>query len=137
MERLLTADLALAYLRELSTDMLAGIVIGGGRRLAGPQALEAPARALLEAARGSEDLALRTGAGWVFAARSPAAALVVVFGPHTLAGLVHHDVCDVLRLLDPRAAPASADAAEPAPAEALAVLDEACARVRTAAPAYR
>jgi hypothetical protein len=91
----ISPDLALAYVRELSTDVRAGVVLSaGGELLAGDPALAAPARALLACAEGP-DVAVRTGRGVVVAARGAGggaggagggtvvagAALVVVCGP--------------------------------------------------------
>ena len=53
----LTPALALDYVRELSTDVLAGVALAaGGERLAGPEELAAPARALLAAAGAAAEL---------------------------------------------------------------------------------
>ena len=100
MDPLLTPDLALAYLRELSLDVLAVVVLDAdGRHLAGERKLSAPGRALLEVAEVEGGLALRTRAGWVFGARGPHAGVVAATGPLSLPGLVLHDVLVTASLL--------------------------------------
>jgi hypothetical protein len=96
----LTPDLALTYLRELSADITAAIVLdAAGERLAGPPALHAPARGLLAATPGPADLHGRTPAGAVFAARDDAHQLLVATGPLALPGLVLHDLRTALAAL--------------------------------------
>ena len=93
-----TPDLALAYLRELSADIRASVLLDArGERLAGPEALVAPARALLRDA--PAELEARTDAGAVFAARDGDRQLVAVTGPLALPGLTRHDLRTVLRAL--------------------------------------
>ena len=104
MEPTLTPHLALAYLRELSTDVHGGIVLGpGSTRLAGEPAIETGARALLRAGGGSDWLQVRASAGWVFAACCAEGAVVLVTGPHALPGLVRHDLGAVVEMLFPEA----------------------------------
>src|SRR5438105_3361730 len=94
----LTPDLALAFLRELSADLTAAVVLdAAGERLAGPAALHAPARDLLAAA--PPGLHGRTAAGAVFAARDDAHQLVVATGPLALPGLTRHDLWTTLAAL--------------------------------------
>lgn len=97
----LTPDLALAFLRELSADLTAAVLLdAAGERLAGPAALHAPARELLAAAPpGPAELHGRTAAGAVFAARDHAHQLVVATGPLALPGLTHHDLRAALAAL--------------------------------------
>ena len=77
----LTPALALDYVRELSTDVLAGVALGAaGERLAGPEELAAPARALLAAAGAAAELEAATAGGCVCAVRSERHALVVACG---------------------------------------------------------
>src|SRR3954464_7477623 len=67
----LTPELALDYLRELSADVRAGVVLrADGRRLAGPDALAEPARRLLAALPDADEAEVSTGDGNVFAGRS-------------------------------------------------------------------
>ncbi len=100
MEPSLTPDLAVAYLGELSLDVLAAVVLDGrGGYLAGSLALTGPAGALLEAAEAAEGVAIRTRRGWVVGARSETVGVVVAAGPLTLAGLMRHDVLEVVHLL--------------------------------------
>jgi hypothetical protein len=97
----LTPELALAYLRELSADVTAAVLLDpAGERLAGPAALHAPARDLLAAAPpGPAELYGRTPAGAVFAARDDAHQLVVATGPLALPGLTRHDLRTALAAL--------------------------------------
>jgi hypothetical protein len=97
----LTPDLALTFLRELSADMTAAIVLdAAGERLAGPPTLHAPARELLAAAPpGPAELHGRTPAGAAFAARDEAHQIVVATGPLALPGLTRHDLRTALAAL--------------------------------------
>ena len=97
----LTPDLALTYLRELSADITAAIVLdAAGERLAGPDALHVPARELLAGAPpGRAELRGRTTAGAVFAARDDAHQLLVATGPLALPGLALHDLRAALAAL--------------------------------------
>jgi hypothetical protein len=98
MTAVLTPDLALAYLRELSADIRAAVLLDAhGERLAGPDTLAAPARALLRDA--PPELEAHTDAGTVFAARDDRHQLVAVTGPFALPGLTRHDLRTVLRAL--------------------------------------
>ena len=117
MTEALTPAVALAYLRELSADFQAGLVLdGAGTRLAGDEALLPAARALLAALAPGESLAPGeadeacgsspvagggTGSGaLLFAARRRDVALVAAYGPLALAALVRHDLETVLDRLD-------------------------------------
>jgi hypothetical protein len=97
----LTPDLALAFLRELSADVTAAVVLdAAGERLAGPAGLHAAARDLLAAAPpGPAELHGRTSAGAVFAARDGAHQLVVATGPLALPGVARHDLRAALAAL--------------------------------------
>lgn len=119
--------LALDYVRELSTDVRAGIALdAAGAHLAGPEALVAPARDLLAAAGGAAELEAATGGGVVCAARSGRHALIVVCGPFALPGLVRRDLRTALAAL----------AGEPAgPAESAAAERAGDARIERAAEA--
>ena len=100
MESLLTPTLALAYLRELSVDLLGAVVVDSdGRSLAGDSSLASPARALLDAGGGPQ-FDVRTSGGWVFCARSERFAIVLVMSPLALPDLVRHDLGEVAALLD-------------------------------------
>src|SRR3954469_21401385 len=73
----LTPELALDYLRELSADVRAGVVLAAdGRRLARPEPLAGPARALLTALPDADEVEVATVDGIVFAARSDEHAVV-------------------------------------------------------------
>ena len=90
----LTPDLALAYVRELSADLRAGIVLADARApLAGDLALRGPAVALLAAHPHADELHGTAGSGaQVFAARAGRRAIVVVTGAHALASVVRRDL---------------------------------------------
>jgi hypothetical protein len=90
----LTPALALAYVRELSADVIAAAILdAAGALLAGPEPLAEPARALLESAASSPALLEgATDAGAVFAARAESHAIVVVTGPFALPRLTRHDL---------------------------------------------
>jgi hypothetical protein len=110
----LTPELAIAYVRELSADVLAAVVLDGdGTRLAGPEALAAPARALLAAAGDAPDVAVRAPSGVVVAARSRAHALVAAAGPLSLLGPSTIDARRAVDAMSPGTA-----VTEPAPAAA-------------------
>lgn len=85
----LTPELALAYVRELSTDFRAGIVLNHGLEpITGDRELAAAARALLEAHPHAHLVCADT----VFAARSASHAIVVVTGPHALSRVTRGDI---------------------------------------------
>jgi hypothetical protein len=93
----LTPALALDYLRELSADIRAGVVLDrGGALLAGPEELAAPARDLLAAAGDAVEIQVATADGTVFAARSDRYALAVVCGRFPLPSLIRYDLKLVL-----------------------------------------
>jgi hypothetical protein len=93
----LTPPLALDYLHQLSADVRAAIVLdAAGNRLAGPERLAAPARALSAEA---PLVAASTPAGHVFAARDDRHAVLAATGPLALPGLTIHDLRTVLLAL--------------------------------------
>jgi hypothetical protein len=95
----LKPELALAYVRELSADFRAGIVLDAAhQRLAGHRDLEAPARALLQAHPQTRELhaTARDGRAQLFAARTADRAIVVVTGPHALPNVTRRDLRTVL-----------------------------------------
>jgi hypothetical protein len=93
----LTPALALDYLRELSADIQAGVVLGaGGELLAGSEDLAAPARDLLAAADDATDVHVTTADGAVFAARDARHAIVVACGRFALPSLARYDLRMVL-----------------------------------------
>jgi hypothetical protein len=97
MTEALTPAQALEYLRTLSADIEDAVVLAAdGRLLAGDQALAEPARTLLDAAPGADDVEVATPEGSVFAARSDDHALVLVTGRFALPALVRYDVRLVL-----------------------------------------
>jgi hypothetical protein len=116
----LSPALALDYLRELSADFRAGIVLDArGERLAGPEALLAPARALLDADPDAIEITGRTADGHAYAVRGARHTVVVATGPFALPRVVLHDLRTVLGALGPdaaspgRAAPAEGTTAAP------------------------
>jgi hypothetical protein len=89
----LTPALALDYLRALSADVRAGVVLdAGGALLAGPPELAGPARDLMAAAGDAADVHVATAGGAVFAARDERHAVVVACGRHALPSLAGHDL---------------------------------------------
>jgi hypothetical protein len=93
----LTPPLALDYLRELSADIRAGVVLApDGALLGGPQELAAPARDLLAAAGDAREVQVAIADGNVFAARSDRHAVVVVCGRFALPSLIRYDLKLVL-----------------------------------------
>jgi hypothetical protein len=88
----LTPELALAYLRELSGDIDAAVLLdAAGAVLAGDEPLGPAARELLAASEAAS-LEVLTPGGDVFAARSERFALVVAARRVSLPGLVRHDL---------------------------------------------
>jgi hypothetical protein len=93
----LTPPLALDYLRELSADIRAGVVLApDGALLAGPDALADPARDLLNAAGDAAEVQVSTADGAVYAARSDRHAIAVVCGRFALPSLIRYDLRLVL-----------------------------------------
>jgi hypothetical protein len=113
-EPALTPPLALDYLRELSADIRAGVVLApDGALLAGPDALAAPARDLLAAAGDAAEVHVSTADGAVYAARSDHHAVAVICGRFALPSLIRYDLrlvlADPARRTDrPRRPPADA-----------------------------
>lgn len=108
MPAILTPALALRYLRQLSTDVRAAIVLGAdGRPLAGEEAIAAPAAALAALLpAGARELVVRVEAGGslrgtALVVRAPAgtSTLVLAVGPLALLELLRHDVEAVARTL--------------------------------------
>jgi hypothetical protein len=93
----LTPPLALDYLRELSADIVSGVVLNPkGALLAGPQELGDAARDLMNAAADAEEIHVNTADGSIFAARSEKHAVVVVCGRLALPSLIRYDLRLVL-----------------------------------------
>jgi hypothetical protein len=93
----LTPQLALDYLRELSADIRAGVVLDpNGGLLAGPEAMHEPARDLLTASGEARELQVTTADGAVYAARSDKHAIAVVCGRFALPSLIRYDLRVVL-----------------------------------------
>ena len=110
----LTPALALDYVRELSADVRATIVLdGAGGLLAGPPQLAAAARALLAAGGDAAELEAVSRDAVVCAVRSPEHAAVAVCGRFAIAGVVRQDLRAALAALAGRAPDAAAAAARP------------------------
>ena len=122
----LTPEIALGYLRELSADVRAGVVLdGSGTRLAGAAALAEPAAMVVTALAAGEAGEAMGPDGAVFAVRGAELALVLACGPHALPELVRHDLRVVLADLEgraerPAAAPSGSPPAEPPAAPSIA-----------------
>jgi hypothetical protein len=96
----LTPAVAVAYLRELSADVRAVLVLGpAGEHLAGDAALAAPALTLLGDGEGAAEAEGRHDGELLFAARDDRHALAVACGRLALPGLVRHDLRTVLARL--------------------------------------
>ena len=100
-EPVLTPPLALDYLRELSADIRAGVVLApDGTHLAGPDALAEPARDIFAAAGDAPELHVTTPDGAVYGARSGRHAIAVVCGRFALPSLIRYDLRLVLADLE-------------------------------------
>jgi hypothetical protein len=120
---LLTPALALDYVRELSADVDAAVVLdGAGGLLAGPPQLAAQAHALLTAAGAAAELEAVSAAGVVCAVRSPDHAAVAVCGRFAIPGVVRHDLRAAVAALAGRAPGSGAGVAtlDGRPSDALA-----------------
>jgi hypothetical protein len=96
----LTPALALDYIRELSADVIDGVVLdSGGSLLAGPDRLVDAAQALLAVAPDASEIEGATEHGKVFAARSSTHAIVVATGPFALPRVARHDLRTALSAL--------------------------------------
>ena len=94
-------------MRELSADVRAAIVLdAAGALLAGPAALADPARALLAAGAGADELEAASGEGVVCAVRSPDHAAVAVCGRVAIAGVVRQDLRAAIAAIEGRPQPA-------------------------------
>jgi hypothetical protein len=94
----LTPPLALDYLRELSADIRAGVVLSpDGALLAGPEELAGAARDLMTAAgEAAAEVHVSTAEGAVYAARSEQHTVAVVCGRFALPSLIRYDLRLVL-----------------------------------------
>jgi hypothetical protein len=100
----LTPELALDYVRELSADVRAALVLdAGGALLAGRSELAEPVRALLEAAGDTGELEAATAGGVVCAVRSRAHAAVAVCGRFAIGVVVRDDLRAAIAALEGRA----------------------------------
>src|SRR4051812_12563633 len=97
----LTPAAALLYLRELSADVRAAVLLDGdGAYAAGDERLAPPARsAFASVPPRPGQLHGATAAGGAFAARDERHQLVAVTGPLALPRLTAHDLAGVLRAL--------------------------------------
>ncbi len=93
----LTPELAADYLKELSADIRAAVVLtAAGEPLAGAPELAGPARELLEAAPDAAEIEVATAGGVIHAARSAEHAVVAVCGRFALPALIRYDLKVVL-----------------------------------------
>jgi len=107
----LTPALALDYVRELSADVRAGVVLdGAGALLAGPEELAAAARELLAAGADAAELEAATDGGVACAVRSPSHSMVVVSGRFAIPEIVRQDMRAALAAVAGRAPASVADA---------------------------
>ena len=110
----LTPALALDYVRELSADVRAAVVLdAAGELLAGPAELAEPARALLAAAGDAGELEAADGEGFVCAVRTEAHAAVAVCGRFAIPRVVREDLRAALAALGGAGAAESAGAVAP------------------------
>ncbi len=139
----MTPAIVVGYLRELSTDLLAAVVLdAAGEPLAGSRALGVVAPELLGAVRGAPLAQARTDGHLVVVARSREHAVIAVHTAYALASLVRHDLVTVLGDLaagpaggaTPDAPPREIDASHPAVAAAVRAASEP-PRSAAAAPA--
>ena len=120
----LTPALALDYVRELSADVRAGVVLdGSGELLAGAPELLAPARALVAAAGAAAEVEIATAGGIVCAALGPAHRLVAVCGRFAIAAVVREDLRAALAALEGRAPAAGSPPADVASESGLTALE--------------
>jgi hypothetical protein len=135
----LSPDLALDYVRELSADVRAVLVLdAAGEPLAGPPALAAPARALLDAGGDAAELEAGSEQGVVCAVRSAAHAAIAVCGRFAIGGVVREDLRAALAALEgrpyaPTGPPPGASTGTPDPA----LLQAAEALISAAQRAFR
>jgi hypothetical protein len=114
----LSPDLAVDYVRELSADVRAALVLdASGALLAGPAELAAPARALLEAGGDAAELEAGGDAGVVCAVRSDAHAAIAVCGRFAIGAVVRDDLRTALAALEGRAVAGADEPGEPAKPE--------------------
>jgi hypothetical protein len=100
----LTPALALEYVRELSADVRAAIVLDAeGALLAGPPELAGPARALIAAGADAAELEAVSEEGVVCAVRSPAHSAIAVCGRFAIPGVVRQDLRAAVAALEGRA----------------------------------
>jgi hypothetical protein len=98
----LTPELAVDYLRELSADIRAAVVLTpGGEPIAGSPELAAPAARLLAAAPDAAEIEVVVTGGAIHAARDERHAVVAVCGRYALPALIRYDLKVVLGELAP------------------------------------
>jgi hypothetical protein len=99
----LTPALALEYVRELSADVRAGLVLdAAGDLLAGPPPLADLGRALLAAGGDAGELEAATADGVVCAVRTTGHAAVAICGRFAIPGVVRQDLRAALAALEGR-----------------------------------
>jgi hypothetical protein len=122
----LTPALAVDYVRELSADVRAAIVLdANGELLAGPAGLAAATRALLAAAGDAAELEVVTEDGVVCVVRSDRHTAVAVCGRFALPGVTRQDLRVAVAALDGEPAQPVATATETPPDSGLQETAEA------------
>jgi len=112
----LTPVLALEYVRELSADVRAGLVLdAAGDLLAGPSPLAELGRSFLAAGDASE-LEAATADGVVCAVRTSGHAAIAICGRFAIPGVVRQDLRAALAALEGRSPDAGQGDPQPAPA---------------------
>ncbi len=127
----MTPAIVVGYLRELSTDLVAAVVLdAAGEPLAGSRALGAVAAELVGAGRGAPLAQARTDDHLVVVARSREHTVIAVHTAYALPSLVRHDLVTVLG--DLAAGPAGGATADAPPREIDASDPAVAAAVRAA-----
>jgi hypothetical protein len=122
----LTPTLALDYVRELSADVRAGVVLDAqDELLAGPPDLAGPARAFAEAVGDAAEVEVVGAGGVVCAVRSERHSLIAVCGRFALPGVTRQDLRVALAALEGSPAPPAAEPREQRTETALAEAAEA------------
>jgi hypothetical protein len=116
--RALEPDLAAAYVHELSADVRGVVVLGpDGERLAGPEAMAGPARAL--AAEIDGDAILRLPGGMVWLTRGQGRTLIAAAGPAAQAGPTFLDARAAIGAAPPTSIPRPVEARSAAASDVL------------------
>jgi hypothetical protein len=110
----LTPPLALDYVRQLSADVIDGVILdASGTLLAGSDHVAEAARALLAAVPHAPEIEGTTEHGKAFAARSGGYAIVVATGRFALSRLTRHDLRAALSALGGETLPTTSPSPAP------------------------